>query len=304
LKNTRLLTQIALLFAFVMWGSDGVFLKVMNLPVTTIIFVDGVIAFVVLLPVVLITGSYKAFANPRRAAMMIAVGFVHTAVILALYSSLQMTSVSNAMLSHYMGPVFVFLLAPFVLNEKRTRIFGLGLGISVIGLAVLLSSGGFSLSNSDVIGIGVGVLSALFYGTNIVLLKRIMSTCPPLAVAFSTFVCDIIVTAPLMLLDPGQIGAASQYGWLFIVKVALTAVFPFVIYTNCIKALEAQRVSILGYIEPVAAMLMAWVFLAELPGWQTFVGGAMILGAGAWIIIDDARRTGQASIEVPGVAVT
>lgn len=303
MRNQRLLSQAALLVAFIMWGSDGIFLKVMSLPVTTIIFVDAVIAILVLLPVLLITGAYKAFGNPRTAATMIAVGFVHTAVILALYRSLQLTSVSNAMLSHYMGPVFVFLLAPFVVNEKRTRVFGFGLAVSVVGLAFLLS-GGFSVSNSDVLGIAVGVLSALFYGTNIVLLKRIMSSCPPLGVAFSTFVCDLIVTTPLILLDTGQIAAASQYSWLFLVKVALTAVIPFVIYTNCLKVLEAQRVSILGYIEPLAAMGMAAVLLGEMPGWQTFVGGAMILGAGAWIIVDDARRSGGKAIEIPGAAVT
>jgi drug/metabolite transporter (DMT)-like permease len=77
---------------------------------------------------------------------------------------------------------------------------------------------------------------------------------------------------------------------LFVAKAVVTAILPFVIYMWAFQKIEAQRVSIIGYMEPLSGVAFAAAFLNEIPGWNTLIGGLMIIFAGAWIVLSASRR--------------
>jgi drug/metabolite transporter (DMT)-like permease len=47
----------------------------------------------------------------------------------------------------------------------------------------------------------------------------------------------------------------------------------------------AQAMGILAYIEPVSAALLTWAILGQGFGWQVAVGGALVVVAGALVVV-------------------
>lgn len=55
-------------------------------------------------------------------------------------------------------------------------------------------------------------------------------------------------------------------------------------YFNALRKILAQHAAILGYIEPLAAIPLAFVFLAEVPPVIALLGGAFILFSGYLVV--------------------
>jgi drug/metabolite transporter (DMT)-like permease len=60
--------------------------------------------------------------------------------------------------------------------------------------------------------------------------------------------------------------------------------------------IPATHVGIMGYLEPLGVVVVAWLFLNESPALGTLIGGGLIVGAGALLI------RAPTSAEVPIVA--
>jgi len=47
----------------------------------------------------------------------------------------------------------------------------------------------------------------------------------------------------------------------------------------CTKVLKAPEVALLGLLEVIFGILLAWVGAGEVPGHDVFVGGTLVIGA-------------------------
>ena len=59
--------------------------------------------------------------------------------------------------------------------------------------------------------------------------------------------------------------------------------------------MRVEHVSILGYVEPVAAPVYALVLLGQQPGVWTIAGGALVLAAGLLVVVF-GRAEGDSSL--------
>jgi drug/metabolite transporter (DMT)-like permease len=53
-----------------------------------------------------------------------------------------------------------------------------------------------------------------------------------------------------------------------------------------------QAMGILSYIEPVSAAVLTWAILGQSFGWQVAVGGALVVLAGAIVVLFEPAETG------------
>jgi len=53
-----------------------------------------------------------------------------------------------------------------------------------------------------------------------------------------------------------------------------------ILYYRGLQKVSASRAAVLGYLEPVCAILLSMVFLDEMPGHNSLLGGALILCSG------------------------
>lgn len=285
-----------MLMAYVLWGTNAIFIKVIDAPASTFVFTDGVLALLSMLPLLLLTGAYKELRSWKACGIAVAVGLLHMATNLTVFRAFQLTTVSNAILAHYMGPVLAFVLAPFFVRESRTRVFAFALALGVVGLAIMMPMQGISLENTHVVGIAFALISALFFAGYNIGVKRIAPQFSSVAMIFTTFAADVLGGIPGVLAEPEGLLVVSQLPEWFVLKALVTCTFPFFLFLFGIKRLEVQRVMILGYVEPVASIGLAAVLLAEIPGLMTMAGGVLILVAGAWIIVDSSVRKNQGNL--------
>ncbi|GAA0971448.1 DMT family transporter [Acrocarpospora macrocephala] len=175
------------------------------------------------------------------------------------------------------GPIVIALLSGYLLKEGFPRPLLIGLAVS-FGGALLV---GFSMSgggSSSVLGVVLCVLAAVSYAVAIVAQKPALAHASALQV--TTFGCVIgaVVCLPFagQLID--QVGSAPLPATL---NLLYLGVFPtalaFTTWAYALARTTAGKLGATTYVVPAMVVLMAWAFLAEVPGWLTLAGGALCL---------------------------
>ena len=73
---------------------------------------------------------------------------------------------------------------------------------------------------------------------------------------------------------------AGEWGAVLLLGIVFTGVSTLV-YAMLLRHVTAQAAGVLTFLEPVAAVLLAWAILDERPGAATLVGGALVVAAGS-----------------------
>ena len=68
--------------------------------------------------------------------------------------------------------------------------------------------------------------------------------------------------------------------WAFAVMGIVHSTIAPVLYFRGLREVTANRAAILGYLEPVCAIILGVFFLGEVVSYKTILGGSMILFSG------------------------
>lgn len=199
--------------------------------------------------------------------------------------------VGVALLIEYTAPVMVTLYARFVLKERvRARMWA-GLGLALLGLALIAQV--WSGAALDLVGVvaGLGAAAALatYYVSGEGLLKqRDAISLTTWGMGFAAALSAIILpwwTFPWHSLDGSATVSAFGYTltaplWAFCAwLVVLGTIVPFLLVVSCLRHLRAAQAGIVGMTEPVLAALVAYVVLGESLSPVQLAGGAVVLVA-------------------------
>jgi DME family drug/metabolite transporter len=255
--------------AAVMWATSGTFTvlalgegaNVMELTVFSVI-----ISALILLP--LIGALDPKSLRIKSEDFLPLLGFslvTGTFFSLAWYWCVDLTSVATAVILLYLYPSIVTVTSIFVLGEKLTPQKALALPLTFIGCVLVAAAQeadkGFSF---DIVGIGLGIYAAIGgaayylwgkkflekYSSNTVILYMTVLSIPGL----------IILGNPIELART----SLSATAWLYIFALGfLPGTVGFVVSMLALKHIEASKASIVASIEPVAAVFIAFVVLAQ-----------------------------------------
>lgn len=282
--SNRLAGYAALVAAFVMWGSVGLWVRAIDADATTFVFADAVCTVIFLAPLLIASGKYREIASPRKLAITVGIGYFATLTGVLYYQAVKLTTVTNALLAHYTMPVFVVLLAPLLIGEQRRRSVLFALPVALLGLAAILPLDDLSLGNTDLVGITLGVASAIFYAFSLIGTRRLGGAYSALTVTWTMYLANATGLALFVLTQSSQVGILVQSAPFFILKGVTVATVPGLLFVWGLKRAEAQRASVMGFLEPLSGIVLAAVFLAEVPGFMTAIGGVLILGASYWVM--------------------
>lgn len=206
---------------------------------------------------------------------------------LAWYACLERTGVATAVILLYLYPSIVTIASVFILKEKLTAPKAIALPLTFIGCVLVAGAQEFEEGLSfDTIGILLGVFTAVAgavyylwgkrfldsYSANTVILYMTILSLPGLLILGAA--ADILSTSPDANLFDFHISAT---GWLYMLFIA---VFPgtiaFVASMVALNHLEASKASIIASIEPVAAVIIAWLVLTETINGLQALGVALV----------------------------
>ncbi|WP_411110681.1 DMT family transporter [Streptomyces sp. c-19] len=181
------------------------------------------------------------------------------------------------------GPILIALLGARFLGESLPPRLLAGMAVSfagavTVGLSMSGADDGSSGGHASVLGVLLCVLAAMAYAGGVVAQKPALAHGSALQV--TTFGC--LVGAVACLPFAGQlVEEAGRAPLSATLNMIYLGVFPtalaFTTWAYALARTTAGRMGATTYAVPALVVLMAWVFLDELPGLLTLAGGALCL---------------------------
>jgi drug/metabolite transporter (DMT)-like permease len=198
------------------------------------------------------------------------------------FFALKTGSVANASLTHYLAPIFVALIfAPLILKEKLTLKKFLLVLLSFLGLFILTVPSFKGLFDAALL---YGSLSAVFFALFTALAKKTTQIqIDPLTTTFYITFIPCIILSPFAVSSVIH-GIAIKELLLLVFWGALLSAMSNALFLEGIKRIPAVNASILGYIEPLGAIVLAFIFLGQPINIYVIVGGILIVVSGILII--------------------
>jgi drug/metabolite transporter (DMT)-like permease len=216
-------------------------------------------------------------------------GFFQTSLYFALqYAGVKLTSAANTAVIVNIRPIFVTILAIFLLNEKLTGRTVAATILGFTGVLIIASQGSLenlSLATDHFLGDMLIVLNALSGAIGLVLTKKVLGTFNPLAAMVFTITFGTIGLIPFAAFEIRQTGGVPATTWLPWLLLVYQAVFCSVLahflWNNVLSRLDASRSAVFLYVTPVVGVLLAYFLLGEAIT-VFFVIGAILVLAGAY----------------------
>jgi drug/metabolite transporter (DMT)-like permease len=285
-----MINYLKIIIAMLIWSTWGILIRWLALPAVVVLFYSSLIASFTV-PAVLKMRGELALTGVREVwwlfALLTASSITNN---VTYFFSLAHTTVSNAVFTHYTAPLFVAVLAPLMIAERLMKVTLLSLPIAVLGMVmIVLAGGGLHIGSGDTSGIIAGLVSGIAYAFIIIYSRKLSRMLLHHRAVVVLLWTTTIVTAPWALFMHYHIDHRVA-GLLFITGIFHSTLAPL-LYYSALRKVMAQQAAILGYMEPLAAIPLAFLFLSETPSFVALFGGILILFSGYLVI--HFRYTGQ-----------
>ncbi|SFB06980.1 DMT family transporter [Selenomonas ruminantium] len=210
---------------------------------------------------------------------------------LFMFEAFRHTSIALATISYYFAPVLVTILCPFLFHEKLTTRQILCFVMSTLGLGLIVNIFDYTPGAADSLGIFYGLLGAVFYAIFIILNKYIRSV-GSMERSFWQFGIAALVMLPYTALTDGYHLADLDFiGWSSLAFICLVhTVIMHYAYFQALGQLTGQETAILGYIDPLVAVLISYFFFNETMTTSQILGALLIFGFTLWNELQPSHR--------------
>ncbi|URN18523.1 MULTISPECIES: DMT family transporter [Streptomyces] len=207
----------------------------------------------------------------------------------------QQVDAGTAAMVVNIGPVLIALLGGWLLKEGFPPLLIAGMAVSFLGAVVV----GWSMSgsgSSSLTGVLLCLLAAVTYAGGVVAQKPALRYASPLQV--TTFGCftGTVACLPFAGLLLQEVPAAP---WPATLNLVYLGLFPtalaFSTWAYALARTSAGKLGATTYAVPAVVVLISWVWLSELPGWLTLLGGVICL-VGVAVSRLPGRRTAAPAV--------
>jgi drug/metabolite transporter (DMT)-like permease len=267
-----LVARLELLGAAVLFSTGGAVIKSTSITAWQVAGCRSIIAalaLVALLPA----------ARRRWRISTVLVGIVYAATLVLFVTANKLTTAANAIFLQATGPLYIVLLAPWLLKEVVRRRDVLYL-LAVAGGIVLVVAGRdapMTTAPDPAAGNLLGALSGLTWGLTLMGMRWIGrdDSGATLAAVVAGNLCAAAICLPAALPLHGTTYDWIALLWLGVFQVGLA----YVLLTNGVAHVTALDASLLLLVEPMLNPVWAWLFYGEQPTSLAIAGGAVILSA-------------------------
>ena len=270
--GSRFRGTLLIILAALMWGTVGVATRFAgNVDAMTISFYRCILASVVLLPMIILSGKTKGIMPRGKFRYFILFGITLALFVSLFMASIQMSSIANALLLFYTAPIFATVFSSIFLKEKIRKQSILSLILCMAGIA-FISGSGFVMN--AILGTIFGLLAGIFYGSNITI-GRYLKGHSGLLTAFWENVVAFLLLLPFASVFSVQ---ASELPALVYLGVVASAIAPF-LFLEGLRNVKTQDAGITMMLDPLTNIVWAFLIFSEIPNLLTFMGGTLILAA-------------------------
>jgi len=271
----RLYTDnMKVIFAAIIWGSSGAFIKYLDLT-------PGLIAFFRVALPVLFFGVWFVIRGERffeNGIKILLIASVINAVRLFFYFiGFLNAPIGNAVIILYTYPVLAVLFSHFFLKEPLPFMNVMLLVLAMAGVVLVFVDKPIHFGNEVFIGMAAMLLSAALNASMVVIFKHQSPKFSPPQIVFFQNLVGAVCFLPFLITGMDQLtlhkfSVASIYA-------VLVGVVGFWLFFYALKRVFASTASFLSYIEVVSGILFGIFLFNEVLTWNEIAGGSMIIGA-------------------------
>ncbi len=274
--------RLALIGSMCIWGTIGLVRRFLPVPSGFLSMTRGICGAAFLLLLVRLRGGrLSREAIRRNGALLLFSGALIGFNWILLFEAYRYTTVAIAELCYYMAPVFILIAAPVVLHERLTLRKLLCVAAALLGMALVsgLHADGFSGAGTWR-GVLLGLAAAVIYAVVVLLNKRIHDVA-----AYDRTIVQLasggLVLVPYVLLteDLSTIRFTPTVVVLLLVVWLVHTGTAYALYFGSMELLPAHTLALLGYLDPVLAILISALLLGEPMTLLQALGAVLVLGA-------------------------
>jgi drug/metabolite transporter (DMT)-like permease len=274
--------------AVLLWSTGGLFIKATTLD-----------AFAVNLGRSLFAAITVAIFTYRKGLKLdgftLLTSFLYAGTLTCFVYANKTTTAANAIFLQYTAPIYILVLAPFILKEKFRPSDLITVIVCLAGMSLffLETPGAENRLATDIFAGNIAALiSGVFFGLYFILLRhpRSLENKNPAISVFYGNIIIVLLMIPLVLNNPpAQMSSNDILAILFlgIFQIGIA----YVLFTKGIAGgVRSLDASIVGFVEPLLNPIWVFLILGERPNQWAILGGAIIIAAIVFHTVKSNRK--------------
>lgn len=265
-----------LVITAVLWSTSGLFVKILDWQPLAILAGRSLFAAVVFLIYLKRLPTRFGLWQLLAALMFILTQFL-------FITSTKMTTAANSIFLQYTGPIYVVLLAYWLLGEKPSRTDYISMFVIFLGLTLFFAD---RLSPEGFYGNLLAILSGMT-GAVMMVSFRAQKDGNPAESNLIAFLVTATCGFPFILKETW-----TASSWLILAFLGIFQIgFAFIFFTKGIKHIPALEANLIGTLEPVLNPIWVFLFYGESMGRFALVGGLVVLGGVIMSAVGSAKAS-------------
>jgi len=275
-------SNIQFLLSMIIFGTIGVFVRYIDLSSSEIALLRGLIGSLFLMTVMVMIKKKISWALVKVNALVLLLSSIALGGNwIFFFQAYKHTTIANAALSYYFAPVIVLILSPLVLKEKLSAKKLICIGVAMFGMLLIIGNGGLSTSGlDDLIGIGYGLMAAVFYAS-LMLLNKFIRNMDGLVTTVIQLGTATLLLVPYVFLTEGFgiFGvSSSSIPFILLLGIVHTGI-GFLLFFSGMQKLKGQSIAALSYADPITSLVISALILQEQLTVIQLLGGVLLLGS-------------------------
>ena len=278
-------STLMVIVAGILWGSMGLFVRwfyslgFSSMQTATVRITTSAVSL--LLIAVCLFGTDTLKIKFRDIVWFLLSGIISIFGMSWMYfESINKSSMCMSAILLYTAPFIVAVFSCVFFKEKFTVNKFVALIIAFFGCVFVTGTDGAVTKSGIMFGVGSGLAYASYSLFGKILLKRYS----PMTVTVYSF-----AVASVAFLYTGdvkgifnQINSSQTPTLIIVVGIVMgivTATLPFLLYTYGLKGMEAGKVAVIAYTEPLVAAVLGYLVFGEFSGCISIIGIVLIISA-------------------------
>ena len=291
MSNSKLFPYIEAVFAVAVWGASFIATKIVlrDLSPVTLVWLRFLMGVLILGGAVSLRKQYY-WLNRNEWLYFALLGFLGITFHQWLQSNaLETSEASTTAWIVSTTPVFMAILGWIVLKEKLPSIKIAGILLAFVGVLLVVYDGNLSAISLRSFGKPGDILiliSAINWTVFSVLSRRGLKSHPATLMMFYVMLIGWVFTSILFFAteNVSEISNLTAQGWT---AVAFLGVFcsglAYIAWYDALQALTTAQTGVFLYIEPLVAVVVAFLILGEAITVASMLGGGIIF-LGIWLV--------------------
>jgi drug/metabolite transporter (DMT)-like permease len=261
-RNNRYTAVAMLVITSVLWSLGGVFIKWVDLhPIAIAGARSGISALVTL---VFLRKPHFTWSFPQLGGAV-----AYSATIILFVIATKTTTAANAILLQYTAPIYVALMGAWFLKERTGWLDWVTIFCTMGSMVLFFID---EVSVGDPLGNVYAIISGVCFAGLVVFMRKQKDGSSMESILLGN-ILTAIIGIPFIA---GSSPDSSDWFGLIILGVFQLGI-PYILYSKAAKHVTALEMTLIPIIEPILNPFWVFLFMDEVPGIWTIIGGCLLL---------------------------